>query len=63
MSGATLATTQPKGLPLRVQVYDTTRGPASATNWTLSSHELVVNLVCTTGPWDAAYDDRYHAWG
>jgi len=57
MSGVTLAATQPKGLPLRVQVYDSTAGPASATNWDLSSDELVINLVCTTNPWDAAYYD------
>jgi hypothetical protein len=63
MSGANLATIQPTGLPLGVQVYDSTRGPASATNWDpFSSHELVINLVCTTNPWNAAYYDPYGAW-
>jgi hypothetical protein len=63
MGGATLATTQPTGLPLGVQVYDSTAGPASATNWALSSKELVINLVCTTNPWDAAWYDPYHVRG
>ena len=63
MGGATLAAVQPTGLPLGVQVYDGTTGPASATNWDLSSHELVINLVCTTNPWDAAYYDPYHVRG
>ena len=63
MSGATVAAVQPKGLPLGVQVKDTTAVPASATNWSLSSRELVINLVCTTNPWDAAYYDPYHVWG
>ena len=63
MGGATLATTQPTGLPLGVQVYDSTAGPASATNWALTSQELVINLVCTTNPWDAAYYDPYHVRG
>ena len=63
MGGATLAAVQPTGLPLGVQVYDSTAGPASATNWALTSHELVINLVCTTNPWDAAYYDPYHVRG
>ena len=62
MSGATVAAVQPKGLPLGVQVKDTTAVPASATNWSLSSRELVIILVCTTNPYDAVYYDPYHAW-
>jgi len=62
MSGATVAAVQPKGLPLGVEVKDTTAAPASATNWSLSSRELVVILVCTTNPYDAVYYDPYHAW-
>ena len=62
MSGATVAAVQPKGLPLGVQVKDTTAVPASATNWSLSSRELVIILVCTTNPWDAVYYDPYHYW-
>ena len=62
MSGATVAAVQPKGLPLGVQVKDSTAGPSSATNWDLSSHELVIILVCTTNPWDAVYYDPYHYW-
>ena len=50
MSGATLATTQHKGLPIGVQVKDGTTGSSLATNWDLSSHPLVINLVCTTNP-------------
>jgi hypothetical protein len=58
--GITLAATQPTGLPLGVQVYDGTGGTASASNWDpFSSHELVINLVCTTNPWDAAYYAPY----
>ena len=60
ISGATFAATQPTGLPIRVQVYDATTGPSSATNWDLSSHPLVINIICTTNPWDAAYDYLYH---
>ena len=60
MSGATVAAVQPTGLPIGVQVKDATTGPSSATNWDLSSHELVINLVCTTNPWDAVYYDPYH---
>ena len=60
MSGATLATTQPTGLPIGVQVKDATTGPSSATNWDLSSHPLVINIICTTNPWDAVYYDPYH---
>ena len=62
MSGATVAAVQPKGLPLGVEVKDTTAAPASATNWSLSSRELVIILVCTTNPYDAVYYDPYHAW-
>ena len=62
MSGATVAAVQPKGLPLGVQVKDTTAGPASATNWALSNRELVIILVCTTNPYDADYYDPYHVW-
>ncbi len=62
MSGATVAAVQPKGLPLGVEVKDTTAAPASATNWSLSSRELVVILVCTTNPYDAVSYDPYHAW-
>jgi hypothetical protein len=62
MSGATVADVQPKGLPLGVQVKDTTAVPASATNWALSSRELVIILVCTTNPYNAAYYDPYHQW-
>ena len=63
MGGATLAKTQRTGLPLGVQVYDSTAGPASATNWALSSNELVINLVCTTNPWNMAWYDPYHVRG
>ena len=63
MGGATFAATQPKGLPIGVQVYDATTGPSSATNWDLSSHQLVINIICTTNPWDAVYDDPYHVRG
>ena len=62
MSGATVAAVQPKGLPLGVEVKDTTAAPASATNWSLSSRELVIILVCTTNPYDAVYYDPYHEW-
>jgi hypothetical protein len=62
MSGATVAAVQPKGLPLGVEVKDTTAPPASATNWSLSSRELVIILVCTTNPYNAAYYDPYHVW-
>ena len=62
MSGATVADVQPKGLPLGVQVKDTTATPASATNWALSPRELVIILVCTTNPYNAAYYDPYHVW-
>lgn len=62
MSGATVAAVQPKGLPLGVEVKDTTAAPASATNWSLSSRELVIILVCTTNPYNAAYYDPYHVW-
>jgi hypothetical protein len=62
MSGATVADVQPKGLPLGVQVKDTTATPASATNWALAPRELVIILVCTTNPYNAAYDDPYHVW-
>jgi hypothetical protein len=62
MSGATVADVQPKGLPLGVQVKDTTTVPASATNWALGSRELIIILVCTTNPYNAAYYDPYHAW-
>ena len=60
MGGASLAVVQPTGLPVGVQVYDQTAAPASATNWNLSSREVVINLVCTTNPWNALYDDPYH---
>jgi hypothetical protein len=43
-------------------VKDTTAAPASATNWSLSSRELVIILVCTTNPYDAVYYDPYHEW-
>src|SRR6478609_154457 len=62
MSGATVAAVQPKGLPLGVEVKDTTAAPASATNWSLSSRELVIILVCTTNPYNAVYYDPYHEW-
>ena len=62
MSGATVADVQPKGLPLGVQVKDTTATPASATNWALAPRELVIILVCTTNPYNAAYYDPYHVW-
>ena len=62
MSGAAVAAVQPKGLPLGVEVKDTTAAPASATNWSLSSRELVIILVCTSNPYDAVYFDPYHAW-
>ena len=62
MGGATVAAVQPTGLPLGVQVKDATAGPSSATNWDLSSHQLVINIVCTTNPFAAVYYDPYHEW-
>jgi len=62
MSGSTAAEVQPKGLPLGIKVKDTTAVPASATNWSLASREVVIILVCTTNPYSAVYDDPYHQW-
>lgn len=62
MSGSTAAEVQPKGLPLGIKVKDTTAVPASASNWALSSREVVIILVCTTNPYNAVYDDPYHEW-
>ena len=62
IAAGTLAAVQPTGLPLGVQLYDATTGPSSATNWALSSRELVINIVCTTNIRAAVYYDPYHVY-